>query len=390
MSNRILLAGVAAVAMFAGASAASAQGKFEVKVGGDAMFEAGLVNQDRDTGLNSTEFRNRFRLTVTPTAKADNGLEYGARLRLRTTSNSGVDSDRAYMFAQGTFGRVEAGSTEGVMGALSVFAPTEYGTGGIYGADGVAEWVAFLNGSSSAGAIQMPITTVTALDNSTRISYYTPRFSGFQAGVSFQPSAAGLDGNGGDNGVSVNRSKYAFGFVPGYTGGFSDVYEVGANYTGTVSNVGLKASLGYAGGEAKKNGMSAVGYHDLGSLQAGAQVSYAGFTLGGGYVFNGKSGQSKAAGLFTEDADAWNVGLQYATGPYAVGVSYQQSTWAGDLTARGTTKTDAINVGASYAVAPGLQVGADYTYFTLRPEAGNGLFAKDKGSIAIVQTKVAF
>ncbi|WP_236783903.1 porin, partial [Azospirillum humicireducens] len=72
--NRYLLAGCAAVTLAAAAGAANAQAKFDVKVSGDAYFEAGYVSQDLDANTRSTEFRNRLRLNIIPTAKADNGL----------------------------------------------------------------------------------------------------------------------------------------------------------------------------------------------------------------------------------------------------------------------------------------------------------------------------
>ncbi len=114
--NRYLLAGSAAVALALGAGAANAQAKFDIKVGGDAYFEAGYVDQDLDSGLRSTEFRNRMRINIIPTAKADNGLEYGARIRIRANSGAAnartTDADRSYIFAQGTFGQVRLGVTE--------------------------------------------------------------------------------------------------------------------------------------------------------------------------------------------------------------------------------------------------------------------------------------
>jgi hypothetical protein len=77
MVRSALLLGAATLSLVSvmAAGPASAQSKFDVVIGGDAYFEAGYVDQDRDAGLRSTEFRNRLRLLVTPKAKADNGLE---------------------------------------------------------------------------------------------------------------------------------------------------------------------------------------------------------------------------------------------------------------------------------------------------------------------------
>ncbi|MFX8801635.1 porin, partial [Acinetobacter baumannii] len=66
--------------------------------------------------------------------RTDNGLQYGARLRLRTgkvasgATNNGVDYDKAFIFAEGSFGRVEFGSQTGPSD-LQRFGVLDWGTG---------------------------------------------------------------------------------------------------------------------------------------------------------------------------------------------------------------------------------------------------------------------
>ena len=112
----LLLAGCAAIALtgFCGtASAQTAPGKFDIKIGGDAYFAAGYVSQSNESNVRNTEFTNRFRLAVTPKATADNGLEYGARLRIRAYAGDGrIDADQAYIFLNGKFGSVELGVSQ--------------------------------------------------------------------------------------------------------------------------------------------------------------------------------------------------------------------------------------------------------------------------------------
>ena len=72
--KRSLVIGCAAVALATGCGTASAQSKFDILLGGDAYFQGAYVDQYNDKGVRKTEFANRFRLTVTPTAKAYKGL----------------------------------------------------------------------------------------------------------------------------------------------------------------------------------------------------------------------------------------------------------------------------------------------------------------------------
>ena len=83
-----------ALTMASACAWADAPGNFDIKMSGDAFFESGTVSQQQSANNRSTDFTNRFRLDFVPTAVADNGLQYGARLRLRASKSSGLtDAD---------------------------------------------------------------------------------------------------------------------------------------------------------------------------------------------------------------------------------------------------------------------------------------------------------
>ncbi|RTR10042.1 porin, partial [Azospirillum griseum] len=266
----------------------------------DAYFEAGIVGQDKDSNLRSTDFRNRLRLVVTPIAKADNGLEYGARIRFGTdnaASSRAVLADRAYMFVNGSFGTISAGMQNGLSDEYAIIAPSDWGTGGTDGS-----FPAYFGNSSSAGTTGN-LRTLISGDNSTRITYLTPKFSGFQFGLTYQPTTGSVN-------TDINRLKTA---TPNgnITGGYNDVFEVGGNYAGTFGGVDLGASLYYSGGKAK-NSTAGVTYENLSSTMAGLSVGYAGFKVGGSYAWSGKSGYVKQSSLATarsrEAQNVWTLG----------------------------------------------------------------------------------
>ena len=73
--NRILFTSTA-LALVLSAGAASAQ--LTVTLGGDNYFEFGYVDKQGNNGesaFRKTEVRERTRLTINASAKADNGLE---------------------------------------------------------------------------------------------------------------------------------------------------------------------------------------------------------------------------------------------------------------------------------------------------------------------------
>jgi len=371
--NRYLMAGCAAVALGLGSGAAQAQAKFEVRIGGDAYFEGGYIDQDNDTGLRDTEFRNRFRLNIVPSAKADNGLEYGGRIRIRANNaDRSMDADRALIFVAGSFGRVELGTRNSFNDDSYIARPIDYQFLGIY--DSAVSWASANNAAAGTGKLSTPsfgnlpgnsvgsvassgavtaASTVTAGANDdieSKIVYISPRFAGFQLGASYAPRVGGTD-----SGATVFRTED--------DGTLQDVYEIGANYRGEFSGVTVAASAGYIGGSYEDSTTAGVSsrYEDLSGFQAGAQIGYAGFVLGGGYVWYGESGAIKTAG-FKDDYEVWNIGLQYTTGPIQLGVGYTHGSDAGRTDRPGERSQDYLSVGASYTVAPGLRVQAEYAY----------------------------
>ena len=384
--NRYLLAGAAAAALALGAGAANAQAKFEVKVGGDAYFEAGYVDQDLDSGLRSTEFRNRMRINIIPSAKADNGLEYGARMRIRANSGTGnnrtTDADRAYIFAQGTFGQVRLGVTNSFNDETYVSAPTDYLPLALV--DQVQNWFGPNTNIGGNG----PAATVTGNsiiwpslntdNNATKIVYFSPRFAGLQVGASYTP-------RNDNSGSGVSRSKNLA--DAGFSGRmYQDMVEVGANYNNTFGGVTVKASAGYMWADAPS--VAGVDYKNLNGWQAGATVGYAGFSVGGSYTDYGKSGLPSAA-TNKENTRNWVVGAQYTTGPIVVGANYKNGKDAGFIGAgaAGDRELQVYEIGVGYTVAPGLTLQAQYDYFDLDAETSA---LSDKGNVVLVRTILAF
>jgi outer membrane protein OmpU len=330
--NKILLATTAAAALAVFSAPASAQ--ITVKLGGFVNFEAGFWDEENATGRNDREFRNDTEVHVRADGKADNGLLYGVQIEI-DSSGTALNYDEANLYLAGSWGRIELGDQDGASEQLSIYAPV-VGIGQVDGdyADFVGELGdVFLNAPDSSDA--------------TKATYFTPTFAGFRAGVSYA-----TESNGGDSVVLTEP-----------TTGYSDWIEAGVNYSGEFSGFSVALSGTYS--QADGNGLA---NEDFSAWQAGAQVGFAGFTVGGSYVD-------------LEDfayKNAWNVGATYATGPFGVGVSY--STQEGE---DGVQDIDLISVGGTYTLAPGVALQADYYNYEF---SGNGL----EGDLVILSTKVTF
>lgn len=106
------------------------------------------------------------------------------------------------------------------------------------------------------------------IENSTKISYYTPELWGFQAGVSYTPDT----GNKGVAGYLTSKLD---------TGDIKDVIEYGISYSQTIYDVGISASFTGEHGKAEKKSTNSSFRKDLDAYQYGTNISFWGITLGG-------------------------------------------------------------------------------------------------------------
>lgn len=410
-----LLAGCAAIA-FAGlcgtAAADTAPGKFDIKLSGDGSFTAGYADQSSvaspvgTVSLNKRagDFTNRFRLQVTPTATADNGLEYGANLRLRAWMGSGgVDTDQAYIFADGTWGRIEAGVTPGPNSQYGVTAPSGFGTGGVVGdwtdGPGVATW---LNNQNTylGGTFGGEYNVITGTNWGTKVNYFTPRVfaqedanTGLMGALSFTPQNLSLNtavgrtstiGAGAGLQNATNDSLCGYNIAANPTSVttplqgclWKDIVEAGLRYDGTFSGVSVSASAGYEHGGAPTPAAGIATFYDLNAYQVGFQLGYAGFLVGGSYLNAGKSGYTKSAAaalgavVQRTDQSSFTGGISYETGPVVVGFNYAHGEDAGDLSKSGSRTADLYSVGATYTLAPGFTTSLEYLRSETHNQAG--------------------
>lgn len=383
----ILRATAAAGALCLAVSApVSAQSSFDVTVGGDAYFQGAYVKQQQDGSLRSTEFANRYRLMIAPVATADNGLEYGARLRILagnndpTVSNRTVENDRAYLFAKGGFGTVQAGVINGLSDEYGMIGPNVEGMAGSADSYGVT----FLNGSTTYGALPLTATslrTLLAYDPGTKLIYISPSFGGLAAAVSYMPRT-------GDSNTSVNRRKVD---ALGDGLSFRDVVEAGAVYQGEFDAVTVEASAFYQTGQAirQSDGVTAQSFEDLRSVHVGANVAYGGLKVGASYAYSGDSGYAK--GLAAKRAqDNVIVGAQYAAGPLLFAANYVRARGNDSATMSTPAKADIWQGGVTWTVAPGLTTGLEYDRVrsTLSPAGGGDL--NDRAHILMLDTRLTF
>lgn len=376
---------VGAAALFAGAANAAETPK--ITLGGFSTFQAGFTSEDLDTNQRSGAFRSDNVITVRVNGKTDGGLGYGAGIDLEadTSSNAdsaGVNSERTFVYVDGKWGKLQGGSDFGVTKTMKVDASSiARASGGIDG-----DFTYFFNTAGTAsstatntvGTGQVLATPDLFLDYGVgvtgnessqainKISYYTPRFSGFQAGVSYL-----FDTTGADTGQMLSRANNT-------TGEAKNVVLGALNYQGKFSNVGVELGATGEWGNSEDSTQN-----DLRTWQAGAKLGYMGFSVAGSYANLGDSLRLKSAGSDSSNR-IWTVGGAYETGPFGASVTYLDSRYDG-----GATHNDFSNLsfGVDYKLAAGLTPYAEVDVIRFDP---TGTVNDNDATVVLVGTQLAF
>jgi len=275
---------------------------------------------------------------------ADNGIVFGARVELEMFGNfnSGGDTiDEKFIYLHASFGEFYAGSMSSAAYQMHYAAPYA-------GLPINSGWVTVFipkNPDSSTAFEHPAVSTYIDFGGSDNMmSYYTPRFYGFQLGLTYAPSLVG-NGDGKNFPVEADtETEYSNGFA------------VGLNYVEDFNGFGVAVAGGWRYAQAS-DFISDAGFDDYQAVSVGAQFSYAGFTLGGSYA-NEYDGMVTGDGVdfVSTEGQSWDVGMTYSLGPWAFGVTYFHGVTDDDVTNPGDDTMQAIQGGVSYAMGPGINL----------------------------------
>ena len=312
--KKVLLGTTAIVAAgMIASSPASAAEKISAKVGGymEQWIGYATVDQSGSTrDIDGFDIKSDSEIHFTGMTTLYNGIEFGVNVQLEANSNSGDQIDESYLIVKGSFGEINLGDENSAMYKMH-YSPTDYGIS-LNSGDQV-DWAA-VNGSgiTSGGYFRAPYGSTyvepSAANDSTKLTYYTPRVSGFQAGVSYGPNAgakgtnADIDGNGKGQGF----------------------WEAGVTYKGKTDSM--------------KYEVAAVATHLYdGDDDFGGDGWGIGATIGSG-AFSASAGYSQNSDWRKNNSDqtAWSVGAGYNGGAWTAALVYVDS----DLDVDNSTNSD--------------------------------------------------
>ena len=250
--------------------------------------------------------------------------------------------DEAYIYGQGGWGRVNFGEEDGAAYLLQVAAPSADSN-----VDGMRVYVQDLNTGAWNNQLAGIVLDYQQADfrGTDRLTYLTPKFNGFQAGLSYAPYP-----NQSLVGSSVGAPS-----TTNVLTQFKAPWEVAARWDGAYQGVAMSVGAGYsyAASENTTGTAGTVGTTALKTYNFGANVAMQGFSLGGAYKHsnNGISGATGGA-----DTIVYDFGAAYDNGPYHAGLSYFHEKFDQGLlaAATGSSTVHRYALGGGYTFAPGM------------------------------------
>ena len=210
-----LLAGTAlvAAAMLATGGAVAADKKMmkpSISVNGYGDFVIGTaLDTDEDQNRSSTDVHVDSEINFNGRATLDSGIKVHMRVELEGQSNAGKGPgtagdtiDEAFLSVSGSFGQVILGPTENAASKMITKYAGSWATGvGQNLSFDSAQWVNNVSGLGIPHSRLSP-----GSGDEEKISYISPKFNGFQIGVSYIPYEANEDTNAHGDTSSSGRS----------------------------------------------------------------------------------------------------------------------------------------------------------------------------------------
>lgn len=371
----------------AGVALMSAPASAAVKLDLGGYFRGYGVWADNDEAVSMHEFdlRRNTEVHVSGETTLDNGLTVG--FHTEQELGGATMTDEAYAYFSGGWGRFNVGSEDGAAYLLQVGAPSADSN-----VDGLRTYVQALAPAAAvfgaAGATVLGLNQTSTIDydhisdttdahNTERLSYMTPKFNGFQAGVSFAPTQGQ---QAGGSAIFPLTSDIT-------VGQYDNIWEAGARWDGEYQGFGISAGAGYSDSSLEARTALAAAIADNANLliapvvndgltqwNAGLNLAFSGFSLGGSYLraetsmldnidsLDGAGGVASQVSMDIEQ-ETWVIGAAYDNGPWHVGTSYLNQNISRDasgaVAADGEVsavdaETQRYTIGGGYTFGPGM------------------------------------
>jgi hypothetical protein len=300
----------------------------DTSLGGFVKLQYGAA--DRNSSADGVRLDGEAHLDLS--GQTDTGVTYGARLQF--PDDAKPRDNGAFVEAGWVWGEFRLGDYGGAAKELTVSAPT-IGIGQIDG-----DFDRFGGPSTLIAPYKLDN------DDSAKLTYLSPAVYGIRLGVSYTPELSAAPGDFSlTRGVAPNARP-------------RNVTEVAINVSRDIGEATMTSGAAYVLGSAAAGSH----LHDLSGFSTGTKIAWNGFTIGGGFVYDGaatlpfdpRPGHRSVESI----VDEINFGATYETGRWGFGAS-----WAHD-NRKALAATDIVSAGLVYRIAKGVTAAADLAHYT--------------------------
>lgn len=239
----------------------------------------------------------------------NNGLRVGVHVGLEAETCTDQIDESYIWFEHDSFGRMEIGSTDqvgwkmfyGAPNAIPNFSTAQINMRGYNVAAGI---------TAAAGS---PQALMNLANDDEHLSYFTPRFFGFQVGVSYTPEQCEEVGSS-----NLGTCTGGLALPPNKTlNEQGDIFEIAVNFVQKFGDFNVGVYGAYNHGDVETKGTAANGIVGQNQEQwgVGANVGFYGFTIGAHYKADNQ-------GFKNGNYDSYGAGISYAWSAWKVGLEY--------------------------------------------------------------------
>ena len=370
----------------------------DVKLNGQIEFTTGYFAPNGKKDLKNISnngkniaFNSSVSLGTKIENKVDNGITYGAQIGIHTTAKP-ARKHPSFLYLTSDYGKIQLGSTSTAMGQMKI---TGYSNATAVG-NGWDIWprlspiyysTPYMTGSGNYldGKIRKSGET----EYSRKITYYTPKFFGFQAGVSYVPDTSNLGFDSMDAHHTTDKPK-----IPGYNFAIKNGIAAGLTHDYTINNdIKLRTSLTGEQGKVvaydsiNNQRVTNIKFRNLSTYNIGALLTVRNTSFAGSYANHMKSFTSSQVHTLGTKTNLYSIGARQNFGKVAFSSTlFKSSHRRNDLTA-GTLATE-------YKSTPGLLHYLQWTSYVTKGNYidNNGAQQREKrkGQVIVLGSKIQF
>ena len=273
-------------------------------------------------------------------AKLDNGISLRAHWELEGGGDGAPGSDvidETYIIVRGSFGQLTLGSEDNAGHLMTIGYSGSWATGvGQSLTFDVSDWIITPTGFNQDFDGTVNDARLRSGDNdSDKITYYTPRFAGFQLGASYIPETT--QDSGGRSSISTS---------------YHDGIALGANFVRKFDQFGLGVAAGYLSWQSPEG----IAVPDADAWNVAVRLDFGGVRLSGVVKKNNDMRDTAGTGTLTSNSGTiWDVGARYMWGSNGISLTYAHGENEAIIATAGDDERDAAMLSYRRALGPGVR-----------------------------------